>query len=184
MDSCDINFLGEQYGKNLSITRTESDRGAVLVAASMLEEVLKDLIVSCLREPSGKQDPLFADGLAPLGTFSSRIEMTYRLRLINQQDKELLNLFKKLRNDFAHKIEANTLSDSKFRGRVDGIMQKHQALKDPTEAIAKMRLQQSDANGSESHQEDGTHIRETFDMFFALTIAMLQTRSRINSRNQ
>jgi hypothetical protein len=49
----------------------ESDRGAVLVAASRLDEVLKGILLAYLRDTKSASDLL--DGFnAPLGTFSAR----------------------------------------------------------------------------------------------------------------
>ncbi len=182
----DLRYFVDQYGKNLKIIREESDRGAVLVAASMFESALKELITSVLKEPSNHNtDPLFSDGLAPLGTFSARIEMAYRLGLLEKNEKELLNLFKKLRNEFAHKIEANSLNDLRFRDRINSIMAKEQGLKGPVEELVKLHISNSYKSNTTKFQsaiKDGEHIRPMFDQFFAFTIAILEAKSLNQTR--
>lgn len=96
----------------------ESDRGAVLVAAALLDNGLKSRISSRFLKNDDAKDPLFEGGNAPLGTFSAKIELAYRLGLIDKECKTSLNTFRKLRNDFAHEVAASKLSDSRIRDRL------------------------------------------------------------------
>ncbi|MEZ9795369.1 hypothetical protein AB4283_24790, partial [Vibrio splendidus] len=95
----DREFIAEKFPQKWALIKVESDRGAVLVAGSMIEESLKNLLIAKLAPSSKNDDPLFNGGNAPLGTFSARIEMSYRLGLITVETKDLLSIFKSLRND-------------------------------------------------------------------------------------
>lgn len=80
----------------------ESDRGAVLVAASHLDERLKSLIRVFLRDTNSAAKLL--DGFnAPLGTFSARVSAAHALSLIEDHEFKEITLIRKIRNEFGHK---------------------------------------------------------------------------------
>jgi mannitol operon repressor len=80
----------------------ESDRGAVLVAASRLDEILKSILVAYLRDTKSSKDLL--EGFSvPLGTFSARASAAHALSLIEDQEFEEITLIRKIRNEFGHK---------------------------------------------------------------------------------
>lgn len=79
----------------------ESDRGAALVAASRLDEILVSVLTAFLIEGSVSNDLLNGRN-APLGTFSCRIDAAYSLGLIEENEYRELNLIRKIRNEFGH----------------------------------------------------------------------------------
>ena len=80
----------------------ESDRGAVLIAASRFDEVLKVLLFAFLRESNSSTQLL--DGFsAPLGTFSARASACHALGLIEDYEFEEITLIRRIRNEFGHK---------------------------------------------------------------------------------
>jgi hypothetical protein len=95
----------------------ESERSAVVLGAERVNVSLELNLKSFLRPCSDKQDPLFlSDGA--LGTFSRKIEVAYRLGLIDLKFKQALNLVRKLRNDFAHATTVESLQDGAHASRV------------------------------------------------------------------
>jgi hypothetical protein len=70
-------------------------------------------------------DDLFDGANAPLGTFSSRIEMSYRIGLISVKFTRDLHLVRKIRNDFAHNIHGCSFEDVKVRARVTELCNSH-----------------------------------------------------------
>lgn len=85
--------------------RTESDRGCILVSASILEDalgaVMYQLLLRCDRFSKDKKRNLLG-WMGPLGTFSSRIAMAYAFGLIPSWMYECLEKIRDIRNDFAH----------------------------------------------------------------------------------
>jgi len=65
----------------------------------------------------GGQDNLF-DPDRPLGTFSAKIALAYRLNLIDRHIEHSLQMVRKIRNDFAHSINKASLSESHHKSRV------------------------------------------------------------------
>ena len=79
----------------------ESDRGAVLVAASRLDEVLKGILLAYLRDTKSASDLL--DGFnAPLGTFSARAAACHAMGLIDDTEFSDISRIRKIRNTFGH----------------------------------------------------------------------------------
>jgi mannitol operon repressor len=96
-----------QLGKFLASFNKESDRGAALVAASMLDDRLEQILNAFLIESSAAKD-LISGFNAPLGTFSSRASATAALGLIQENEFKEITLIRKIRNEFGHGWESLT----------------------------------------------------------------------------
>jgi mannitol operon repressor len=79
----------------------ESDRGAALLAGSMLDEILFRIIRAYLIEDA-QAEMLLTGFNAPLGTFNARIAAAYALCLIEPKEFAEANVVRKIRNEFAH----------------------------------------------------------------------------------
>lgn len=79
----------------------ESERGSVLLATSYLENLLEEILRKRLLGNKKHLDSLF-DYTGPLGTFSSRISLTYSLGIISENEFNDLSIIRKIRNDFSH----------------------------------------------------------------------------------
>lgn len=95
----------------------ESERAAVIVAAARVDVELEKLIKHVLKPHPGGSDPLL-DSERPLGTFSARISMAYRLGLIDQDFEHSIQMLRKMRNDFAHHFEDESLSSPAQKSRL------------------------------------------------------------------
>jgi len=94
----------DKFSKFLKEFQDESDRGASIMAASMLDEKLKTILYNFLIDC--KQTKGLLDGYgAPIGTFSSRLNLAFALGLISEYEFDDCNTIRKIRNDFAHKFE-------------------------------------------------------------------------------
>lgn len=84
----------------------ETERGAALAAAAMLDELLGRIIESFLIPNKGSKALL--DGFnAPLGTFSARIASAFALGLLSETEYRECELIRKVRNEFAHQIKVS-----------------------------------------------------------------------------
>ncbi|MDL0431301.1 hypothetical protein QPM17_09190 [Marinobacter sp. TBZ242] len=81
-----------------------SDRAAVIVGASLLDEMLREILLSHLVSDKEKNNKEIFSGNGPLSTFSSKINMSYRLGLISNKERILLHGVRSIRNEFAHKL--------------------------------------------------------------------------------
>lgn len=84
----------------------ETDRGAALVAATLIEELLKRCLLAFMVDNKGAKG-LFDGMNAPLHGFSSRIAAAYGLGLISNEEYEDCQIIRKVRNEFAHTLGTN-----------------------------------------------------------------------------
>ena len=79
----------------------ESERGAVLISVSYLEQQLKEIVSGFLCEGDASKSLL--EGFnAPLGTLAARAAAAAAMGLISTREYRELNTIKKIRNQFAH----------------------------------------------------------------------------------
>lgn len=99
--------------------KEESDRAAVILAASKLDSMLYLLLSHFLiSSTTSKNDDLFDGESAPLSTFSSKILMCHRLGIIRIEFVKALNLVRKIRNTFAHEVNDAHLETGSNRDRI------------------------------------------------------------------
>ncbi|TGK78657.1 transcriptional regulator [Leptospira montravelensis] len=79
----------------------ESDRGAVLVSTSLIDEWLMKMLFSYFADVKSSKD-LIERFNAPLGTFSSKIKIAYSLGLLQENEYNEINIIRKIRNEFGH----------------------------------------------------------------------------------
>ncbi len=105
------------FNKFVDEFKNESDRAAVVLGAAKLDLVLYQIIQAYLIPTSTGKDELL-DGDSPLGTFSSKINICYRLGLIDSEFARALHLVRKIRNSFAHEVSDCTLVNGAHSDRV------------------------------------------------------------------
>ena len=96
----------------------ESDRGAVIVSAALLDDALLNMLKAKLCPSLEREDELFEGIYAPLGTFAAKIDLAYRVGLINAEFRKILHLMRKLRNDFAHSVHKVDFTDRTVQSRL------------------------------------------------------------------
>jgi DNA-binding MltR family transcriptional regulator len=96
----------------------ESDRGAVLVGAAMLDESLARLLRAAFisKEPVQKKSisKLFGPN-GPLSSFWAKLHLANVLGLLHSSLHSDLEVFRKLRNRFAHQMEPADFVDTTVR---------------------------------------------------------------------
>ena len=113
----------------------ESDRAAVILCASMLENALEDYLLARLVPNPASSDSLFDGPIAPLSTFSSKIDFAIRLGIISDQFARDLNIIRRIRNEFAHNISGCSFNDAAARSRVKELMRSWKHLAVPRENL-------------------------------------------------
>ena len=93
-----------QLGAFLNNFNQESDRGAALSAAAVLEDRLEEIIKAFLID--GKSSLKLLDGFnAPIVNFSSKILLAHALGLLQDDEFQQIELLRRIRNQFAHTWE-------------------------------------------------------------------------------
>ena len=99
-----IEYDMDAFGALIEEFKKESDRAAVILEVARLDILLYQLLVSVLLPSVTKDDVLF-DGEGPLSTFNAKIDLAYRLGLIDDKFAHALHMVRKIRNSFAHEAD-------------------------------------------------------------------------------
>jgi mannitol operon repressor len=89
----------------------ETDRGAALVGAALVDNRLEELLRAHLADNPVSEDLLTGGATAVLGSFSARIKMCYALGLITKLEYEECEIVRKVRNAFAHRLHGLSFAD-------------------------------------------------------------------------
>lgn len=87
----------------LTTSNGETDRGRALVAASLIEEMLEEILRAFLLEGVATKN-LFDSSNAPLSTLSAKTSASRALGLISTEEFRDIELVRKIRNEFAHSV--------------------------------------------------------------------------------
>lgn len=115
----------------------ESERGAVIVSASLIDEALEELMKTKLIPSPERDDELFVGSYAPLDRFSAKIDFAYRLGIISLSTRASLHLLRKLRNDFAHSALRMSFESSSVKNRIRELFKLNKELFDVLWEVAK-----------------------------------------------
>ena len=99
----------------------DSDRATGIVAGSVTERRLEQAIVSRLRQdvPDIKRNLFRPSG--PLGSFSSKIDLSYMMNLISDDAYKDLLCLKSIRNDFAHHLDFDSFDIQSIKDRCNNL---------------------------------------------------------------
>ncbi len=106
--------------KFLNLFNEESDRGATLIAASFLDDSLKEIISAFLIDNKSSKE-LIEGFNAPIGSFSSRIKLANSLGLLIEDEFHLLNSLRKIRNEFGHEWGKLTFGSPSINSKVKNL---------------------------------------------------------------
>ena len=91
----------------------ESDRGAALVGAALIDERLGETLRAFMVTRRAASE-LLDGAAAALGTFSSRINASFALGLIDRHERGECDLIRRVRNEFAHRSHGTGFDDAKI----------------------------------------------------------------------
>ena len=91
----------------------ESDRGAILIGASKIENYLENLLLAIIPSHTKAYKSRLFNYPGTLSSFSGKIELLYAFRLIDELLYQSLNALRKIRNEAAHTSNAFSLKESK-----------------------------------------------------------------------
>lgn len=83
----------------------DSDRAAAIVAGSIVEQRLEQALRSRMKANKPKETGDIFRSSGPLGSFSSKIAISYLLGMLSDDAHHDVLILKNVRNDFAHKLD-------------------------------------------------------------------------------
>lgn len=150
----------EAFQQFLKEFEGETDRASVILGAARLDYLLYRLLEGFLLTNPASQDPLF-DSNGPLAAFGSKIDLCFRLGLIDSQFTRTLHQIRKIRNSFAHETFGAVLSSGAHRDRVHEIVR----------PLASKKLFRE---FREAFFGEGEDIRKDFRTMLTLLVARLE----------
>jgi mannitol operon repressor len=91
----------------------ETNRGAALLGAAMIDDSLRGIIAAYLIDRKTIVDELLTNANAPLQAFSARSKLVYCLGLISRAEYFNIDTIRDIRNKFAHKVHGLSFGDKK-----------------------------------------------------------------------
>jgi hypothetical protein len=82
--------------------RGQSDRAAVLISASILENALEIVLKSLMRRLTRAEHQALFRGEAPLATFAAKTKLAYAFNVFGSATRRDLDTIREIRNAFAH----------------------------------------------------------------------------------
>jgi hypothetical protein len=112
---------GREISAFVATLASEGERVAVIISAARIDYVLEGILKGLMVPHTGPSDPLF-DSERPLGSFSAKISLSYRIGLIDSELEAAITIIRKIRNDFSHSMRPEHLGDSPHRERVNELV--------------------------------------------------------------
>ena len=103
-----IRFDNEEYDLAVAEMDKQDDRSCVIVAASILEDVLRDALKSRFRHSDKDIEGQFMKGYGPLASFRAKIDLAFLLGIFDLRCHRNMVRIKDIRNKMAHKIRPLT----------------------------------------------------------------------------
>ena len=116
----------------------QPDHVAVILATARMDDLLADLIRFRLLPCATSKDD-FLDGGNGVNSFSNRIDLAFRIGVIEPQLASVLHLFRKIRNNFAQSYTEQSLTKSPHSDRLAEL--ELRARQHPRFDIMKSRLE-------------------------------------------
>jgi len=101
---------GEEQLVLFGAIANESERACVIVGAANIDALLGELITKVL-VPVKEKERICSDDSA-FSTFSAKTSLAYQLGLIDKDLFSQLNMLRKIRNDFSHRVTGCKLTES------------------------------------------------------------------------
>jgi hypothetical protein len=128
--------VAEAFEKYSTLLKRESDRGAVIVGAAILDDLLQEVVVARLVSSPEREDELFDGYNSPCSSFGSRIDLAYRIGSITARVRSDLHLIRRMRNDAAHTGEHRDFESPQIQSRLRELVRREGGLLDIVRKLA------------------------------------------------
>ncbi len=157
----------------------ESDRGVILIGAAFINDALETLIRAKFQEKRRKIKGMIKDffgPMGPLGSFWAKIRLVYGLELIKADEYHDLELLRKIRNRFAHQLEAVGFGDPEVIKLAERLVAPERWAKHEFEKQQKGPTASSKSQDTTGSIDEGTLARWRIYASIVCTIANLNVR--------
>jgi uncharacterized protein YlaN (UPF0358 family) len=105
----------KKFSQSYDLLISESDRGAAIVGAALIEVALDDALKKYLIPSIDKRDEILNSREF---SFALKIDLAYRVGLIKKNIRNGLHQIRRIRNEFAHSPEFLTFTENSVSDRI------------------------------------------------------------------
>ena len=109
----------QQWSRFFDEFRSESNRGATILASVWIDKLLERKLGTLFTEGNSKTRQKLYNLNGPFSAFSAKILAAYSLGWIDSDIYDDINLVRKIRNVFAHELHCIDLENPKIRRLID-----------------------------------------------------------------
>ena len=117
-------IISKRMNDVIDETHQAPDRSAVILATAEIDQTLRELLEAYFLGPSATSKKygfsLFGPD-EPAGSFSARIELSFRAGLVSEWCQKEAHLLRRIRNEFAHKTLGYSFKSSPVRELVQAL---------------------------------------------------------------
>ena len=125
-----IEIDSEQWSNIFNEFRSESSRGAAILASIWIEKLLEQKLGTLFTYGNSKSRQKLFNLNGPFSTFSAKVLAAYTLGWIDSEIFDDINLVRKIRNEFAHKILSKDFESREIRRLIDKFKTPHRHFYD------------------------------------------------------
>ena len=134
MSSKEIDW--QQWSDFFRVLKTESDRGATILASIWIEYLLERKLRTLFTKGNSRNRQKLFDLNGPFSSFSNKILAAYTIGWIDSDVFRDTNLLRKIRNEFAHNINIMKFEDEKMKQFIREFKTPHRYYSDWSELNA------------------------------------------------
>lgn len=134
MSSIEIDW--QQWSDFFRVLKTESDRGATILASIWIEDLLERKLRSVFTKGNSRSRKKLFDLNGPFSSFSNKILAAYTIGWIDSDIFCDTNVLRKIRNEFAHNINVRNFEDAKMKQFISEFKTPHRYYSDWSELNA------------------------------------------------
>jgi len=165
--------------------RKESERGSAIVCATLLDESLRRMIKAKMAPSLKKDDELLDGANAPLESFSSKVDLAYRIGLISRDEKSSFHLIRKIRNKFAHSSEEINFESNIIKDLISELFKLNEGMLNIFANAAKSIPRTTHSWPKKLYNEEGLDFlvkavgwKTVYEMLGSIMAAAIQLRCR------
>lgn len=167
--------LAAKAGEIILTLSKEGDRGCVLVAAVLLEQAIESSIRARLIPAAEKEDELISRAASvPISSFSSKINLSYRLGLISRKERVVYHQLRSLRNACAHNVHDQDFSQLTFKNRIKNMIANSETMWHTMLTLFGPMVDEKVPPGTVDEFVEKVGWRQSFTLFFSLLVAQIE----------
>ncbi|MDF7802036.1 MltR family transcriptional regulator [Pontiellaceae bacterium B1224] len=161
------------FGMFLKELAAETDRGCAIISMALIDIRLKEILLAFLVDSKSTSE-LIEGFNAPLSSLSARTKAAFSLGLLTKQEYDNINIFRKIRNEFAHHPHGISFTTPTIISLCSSITLRF-------ELLAKNEEQTTDMN---SINDKSARMKFSIGIFVLTSMIMIRARCAMSEKRE